>query len=192
MTRFPAIPDAELSAEQRRVVEAILAGPRGSLRGPFVPLLRSPRLADHVQRLGEHLRFGKTLPADVTELAILVTARACRAQFEWHVHAPLAAAAGIPEPVIAAIGRNERPEGATPALLLAHDFIAALHRQRAVDERLFVQARESWGEHGVVELTALCGYYTLVALILNVAEMPVPEGSRVPFEAARAEPPDWC
>ena len=54
------------------------------------------------------------------------------------------------------------------------------------------QARESWGEHGVVELTALCGYYTLVALILNVAEMPVPEGSRVPFEAARAEPPDWC
>ncbi len=114
MTRFPAIPDAELSAEQRRVVEAIIAGPRGSLRGPFVPLLRSPRLADHVQRLGEHLRFGKTLPADVTEIAILVTARACRAQFEWHVHAPLAAAAGVPEPVIAAIGRSERPEAPPP------------------------------------------------------------------------------
>ncbi len=55
-----------------------------------------------------------------------------------------------------------------------------------------MQARDSWGEHGVVELTALCGYYTLVALILNVAETPVPEGSRVPFEAAQAEPPDWC
>lgn len=192
MTRFPAIPDAELSAEQRRVVEAILAGPRGSLRGPFVPLLRSPGLADHVQRLGAHLRFGAALPRDVTELAILVTARACRAQFEWHAHAPLAVAAGVPEPVIAAIGRGERPEAAAPALLLAHDFTAALHRSRAVDGRLFVQARESWGEHGVVELTALCGYYTLVALILNVAEMPVPEGSRVPFEAPRPEPPEWC
>lgn len=192
MTRFPAIPDAELSAEQRRVVDAILAGPRGSLRGPFVPLLRSPRLADHVQRLGAHLRFGSALPRDVTELAILVTARACRAPFEWHVHAPLAAASGIPERVIAAIGRGERPESAAPALLLAHDFAASLHRDRAVEERIFSQARESWGEHGVVELTALCGYYTLVALILNVAETAVPEGSRVPFEAAHPEPPEWC
>jgi 4-carboxymuconolactone decarboxylase len=187
MTRFPAIPDAELSADQRRVVEAILAGPRGSLRGPFVPLLRSPALADHVQSLGAHLRFNKVLPRDVTELAILVTARACRAQFEWHAHAPLAASAGVPETVIAAIGRGETPEDASPVLRLAHDFVASLHASRAVDDATFATARETWGEHGVIELTALCGYYTLVALILNVAEMPVPEGSRVPFEPARAE-----
>jgi len=54
-----------------------------------------------------------------------------------------------------------------------------LHARRAVDDAAFAAARETWGEHGVIELTALCGYYTLVALILNVAEMPVPEGSRV-------------
>jgi 4-carboxymuconolactone decarboxylase len=184
MTRFPAIPDAELSEEQRRVVEAILAGPRGSLRGPFVPLLRSPRLADHVQELGAFLRFGSSLPPHITELAVLVTARACRAQFEWYAHAPLAAKAGLPQDVIDAIGHGERPAMGAPDILAAHDFAVMLNEARAVDETTFAAARDRFGEVGVVELTAVCGYYTLVAMVLNMSRIAPPEGSRVPFEAA--------
>jgi len=88
--RFPALAPEAMSPAQRQAAEAIAAGPRGGLRGPFNAWLRSPELADRAQRLGEYLRFRSSVPKRLNELAILITARAWDAEFVnpvfWNPH----------------------------------------------------------------------------------------------------------
>src|ERR671934_1360875 len=75
MTRFPHLTREQMTDAQKRVYDGIVSGPRGGARGPFNALLRSPDLADRVQKVGEYLRFNTSLPARLNELAILVNAR---------------------------------------------------------------------------------------------------------------------
>jgi 4-carboxymuconolactone decarboxylase len=186
MSRLPPIPEQDLTEEQRAFMQALLTGPRGIVEGPFVPLLRNPGFASRVEKVGEYLRFGGLLPGQLRELAILVVSEAWRSPFEWHVHAPLAQKAGVPQSVIDSIGAGRRPENAEPAILTVYDFATMLLRQRAVTDDVYRRARECLGEAGVIELTGLCGYYALLAMILNVSETGAPEGGRIPFDLPQA------
>jgi 4-carboxymuconolactone decarboxylase len=70
-----------MTADQKRVADAIQSGPRGAgLRGPFNALLRSPELCDLVQRLGAFVRFGTSIPQRLNEMAIIMTGRKWTAQ----------------------------------------------------------------------------------------------------------------
>src|SRR5438046_3356948 len=111
--RLPPLPDAALTDAQRAAAAAIVAGPRGGLYGPFVPLLRSPELMEHAQRMGEYLRYHNAIGARLTELVILLIARFWSQQVEWAIHAPLAANAGIAAETIAAIAEGRRPSALT-------------------------------------------------------------------------------
>ena len=186
MSRLPPLPESELTDEQRVVMRALLAGPRGVIEGPFIPLLRNPGLAARVEKVGEYLRFGGLLPAPVRELAILVVAEAWHSPFEWYAHAPLALKAGVPQSVVDSIGAGRRPEGADATLLAVHDFVAMLLDQRAVTDTVYRRALDCLGEAGVIELTGLCGYYALLAMILNVSQTGSPQGGSVPFDLPRA------
>ena len=115
--RFTTLTAATLTADQKRVAEAIQSGPRGAgRRGPFNALLRSPELCDLVQRVGAFVRFGTSIPARVNELAI--------------------------------------EAGVTAA----------------------------FGERGVVDLMSAVGDYSLVAMVLNVARVPLPAGVEPPLK----------
>jgi 4-carboxymuconolactone decarboxylase len=177
MARFPEIPEAERSAAQRQVADAILAGPRGAIVGPFLPLFHSPGLCQHVQRLGAYVRFEYPLPEDVKELAILVTARHWSAQFEWYAHRRLALKAGLDPRIIEAIAERRRPDGMSPMQAAVYDFASELHRERRVSDATFARAAEHLDRRSLMDLVGLCGYYALIAAVLNVAEVPVPEGA---------------
>ena len=96
MARYRDIAPGEMTAAQRRVHDLIVAGRRGRFGGPFQLLIRAPEICEHAAKLGEHLRWGTSLPDRLSELAIITTARFWRAQFEWFAHAPLAEKAGVP------------------------------------------------------------------------------------------------
>lgn len=177
MTRFPEIAAAERSAAQQRVAEAILSGPRGAIVGPFEPLLHSPELCQHVQRLGAYLRFECPIPADLKELAILVTARHWSAQFEWYAHRRLALEAGLDPRIIEAIAARRRPDGMSPVQAAVYDFASELQREGRVGDAAFARAAEHLDRQSLIDLVALCGYYGLIAMVLNVALVPVPEGA---------------
>ena len=176
MVRFPELRDEELDAEQQRVAAAIIGGPRGSLPGPFVPLLHNPALADRVQSLGAYFRFECALPADLKELAVLVTARHWTAQFEWYAHSRFALDAGLGEETVAAIAEDRRPGHLSPARAAIYDFCVELHRQGQVSDPTFQRALEYLDRRSLMDLIALCGFYTLIAMVLNVAQVAVPEG----------------
>ncbi len=167
--RFPPIPQAEWNDAQRDVADAILSGPRGELRGPFVPMLYSPGLAARVQALGEYVRFGSDIPDAMLEIAILMTARKLDCAHIWASHSRLARKTGVAQEVIAALARCELPEGASDEMVAVAHFCRELLETNKVSDLAFDRVVVLWGKKGAMELTGTCGYYGLLAMVLNVA-----------------------
>lgn len=180
--RFAPLDESAMSDAQRRVRAALLSGPRGDVRGPFNALLRSPELADRVQRVGEYIRFGSALPARLNELAILVTARYWSAQFEWWAHRAMAEKAGLDPRLADDIAQNRRPAAMGAEEAAVHDFCHELHHAKAVSDATYAKALALFGEQGVIDLVGACGYYSLVSMVLNVDRHPLPPGVAPPLE----------
>jgi 4-carboxymuconolactone decarboxylase len=168
--RMPPIPPELWNEAQRAQAQEMLAGPRKAIVAPFVPLLRSPELAGHVQRLGAYLRYRSAIGTRLTELAILITAKHYEQPVEWAIHAPVAAQEGIEVAVIDAIQRGERPRFANADEALVYNYCSSLLAQRGqVDDALWQRMIDQFGEQSVVDLTAAVGYYGLLALVMNAA-----------------------
>ena len=170
--RMPMIADSSMTPRQREAAEALIAGPRGAVFGPFVPLLRSPELMDRMQRVGEILRFGTVLEAGWSEFVMLIVSRQWTQQFEWCMHYPLAIKAGVAQTVLDQLAQGARPDGMTAAQATLYDFCDELARTRGVSDGTYARALALCGEQGVVELTALIGYFSTVSMIMNVARTP--------------------
>lgn len=182
MNRIKAISPESMTVEQRRVADEIAGGPRGGVRGPFIALLHSPALAQRLQGVGEYLRFKSHLPQDLLELAVLVTARHWSCQFEWLAHAPLARKTGLSEGIITAIALGERPTVMTRQQALVYDFAIELHRGFNVTDHTFAAAADVFGTEQVIDLVAVCGYYATLAMVLNTAQLPLPDGAAAPLQ----------
>ena len=179
--RFSPLSAANMSAEQKRVADAIQGGPRQGLRGPFNALLRSPVLADRVQKLGEFLRFESSIPARLNEFAILITARHWNAQYEWFAHYPHALKGGLKPEVAADLAQGKRPANMQDDEAIVYDFCTELHKNKVVSDKTLQAAFAKFGERGVVDLIGVSGYYTLVSMILNVDKQPLPAGTPPPL-----------
>jgi 4-carboxymuconolactone decarboxylase len=179
--RFAPLAPQAMTDAQRAVADAIVAGPRGGLRGPFQAWLRSPELAQRLQKVGEYLRFESSVPRRLNELAILITARAWDAQFEWFAHHRLALEAGLDASVAADIAEGRRPATMRADEEVVYDFCTELRATRRVSDPTLAAAIELLGEAGVIELVAVSGYYDLVSMTLNVAEVALPEGTEPPL-----------
>jgi 4-carboxymuconolactone decarboxylase len=181
VSRYHEITPAEMTPAQRRVHDQIIAGRRGRFGGPFQLLIRAPEICGHAAQLGEHLRWGTSLPDRLSELAIIATARFWRAQYEWYAHAPLAEKAGVPHEAVEAIRRGEMPSFTQKDEALVHRICTELFETQRLTDASFTEAVANLGETGLVEVIAIIGYYTLIGNTLNVFQVPVPEGAAAPF-----------
>jgi 4-carboxymuconolactone decarboxylase len=181
MSRYREISAAEMNPAQKRVHDQIIAGARGRFGGPFQLLIRAPDICEHASKLGEHLRWGTSLPDRLSELAIIATARFWRAQYEWYAHAPLAAKAGVPEAAIEAIRTGGTPVFEAADEKLVYRVCQELFRMQRLSDQSFNEAIAAFGERGVVEIISIIGYYTLIGNTLNVFQVPLPEGEELPF-----------
>ncbi len=175
MTRPGQLERAELNEEQARIYDAILES-RGSISGPFGVWLHSPELADRAQRLGEFVRYRTILAPRLSELAILVTARFWDCQVEWSLHEPFAVESGLGDDIIDAIRHGRAPDFGREDERVVFDYVSELIGKHVVPDGVFNAAMEAFGKTGVVELTGIVGYYSLVAQTLNAFQVPVPEG----------------
>ena len=182
ITRFPRLAPEEMTAAQREAAAEIAAGPRGEVRGPFLVLIHHPELARRLQALGEQLRWKAKLPAPLIELAVLVTARRWTCQHEWTMHEKLARQHGLDERIVKAIAERREPEGMPAGEAAVYAFCRELHASGRAGDAAFDAVRERFGLDGALELIALCGYYTLMAMVLNTAGMPLPEGASPPLK----------
>ena len=181
MSRLPSLTPDTMTPAQQKVHASISAGPRGEARGPFTALLHSPDLTQAVEQLGVYIRYNSQVPKRQRELAICLVGATWKADFEWHVHAPLAAQEGIPAEALAQIARGETPDLTDPIDQITQRFVSELQETKTVSTPTYKQAVEAFGDSGVVDLTGLVGYYTLLAMTLNTFEVGVPKGSDVPW-----------
>jgi 4-carboxymuconolactone decarboxylase len=186
--RFPALKPENMTAEQRRVADAIMAGPRKSMGGPFNAWLRSPALADKLQQVGEQVRFHSSLPPRLSEFAILITARAWDADYEWYAHYPLAMKAGLAPKVAADLANSRRPRAMAADEAAVYDLLSELRRTHRVADPTYARAQKILGDQGVVDLVALGGYYDLVSMTLNTAQVRPPEPGPLPLPPPKARP----
>jgi 4-carboxymuconolactone decarboxylase len=182
--RFPEIPLDKMTADQRSAAEAIMNCPRGRMSGPFNAWLRSPVLADRFQKVGEYVRFNTSLDKRLNEMAILMTAQAWGAQYEWYAHAPLALKAGLDPAVVKAIGAGRKPDQMKDDEAIVWEFTTQLRRDHGVDDAIYAKALEKFGERGIIDLVAVNGYYDAVSMTLNVARVKAPADAEMPFKQA--------
>lgn len=136
------------------------------MKGPFIPLPRSPELMARLRKVGEYLRFEGALSRRVNELVTLVVSRAWTQQFEWATHVPLAAAAGTAAEAIEALREGRRPPGMSREEGLAYDFATELQANRGASDATWACV-EAFGERGVIDLVGLVGYFTTVSMVLG-------------------------
>ncbi len=180
--RLKELMPADMTPEQKRVAESIQSGPRGSgLRGPFNALLRSPDLCDVVQKVGAYIRFSSSIPAKLNELAIIITGRHWTAQYEFYAHRKLALEAGLRPEIADAVAEGRRPDGMDPDETLVYEFATSLLKTGEMPDALYKRASDRFGERGVMDLTGACGYYSIVSMVLNVAQVPLPAGEKPPL-----------
>lgn len=178
--RIHAVDPASMTDAQKIAAAVVANGPRGSVRGPFAVLLNSPGAFSATQGLGTYLRFESAMPANLRELAILTTAHHWRQEYEWQVHAVIAKDAGVSADTIAAIAAGRPIEDATIDERLVHAFCTQLHRTNDVDDETYAQAENLLGQAGVIDLCTICGYYALLAMVMNVARNPPATGTLFP------------
>jgi 4-carboxymuconolactone decarboxylase len=173
--RMPPIAPDKMTDAQKKAAADIVAGPRGHLVGPFIPLLRSPDFMGRLQRTGEYLRFNSALNARQMELAVLITARHWSQNFEWHHHRTLAEKAGLKPAICDALAEGRRPSDMAQDETTIYDFLDELIRTRTVSDATWQRSVAAFGERGVIDMIGLHGYYSLLAMILNATHAPLPE-----------------
>lgn len=174
--RMPPIAADKMTDVQKKVAAELVAGPRGELVGPFIPLLRSPELMSRLQKVGEYIRYQNSLGHKLTEFTILMTSRRWTQEFEWDSHYDLAVKAGMEPEVLAAVREGRRPTGMSSDEEVVYDFCSELEQNQSVTDATYARAVKSFGEQGVIDLTGTVGYYTALGMILNVARTPLPPG----------------
>lgn len=170
--RMPPIPASAMTDAQRAAAEELSAGPRGGVRGPFVPMLRSPEFMQRTQKLGEYLRFHSAIPPRLSEFTILIVARHWGNLIEWQVHHPIALKAGLTPAVADALAEGRRPEGMAADETVLYDFCDELLQHKVVSDTTYARAVAAFGENGVVDLVGIVGYYGILAMLMNVAQTP--------------------
>lgn len=180
--RLRDIPESEMTPKQREVLAEIQASRgRATLGGPFGVMLHAPDYGDLAQKLGAFCRYKTAVPPRLSEFTILVIGQMWRSQYEFWVHAPIAEKAGVPKQTIADLRAGRRPKKMSKEERAIYDFIEELHKTRRVSDKTYAKVHALFGDSGMVEFTGILGYYTLVAMSLNVFNVPLPAGETLPF-----------
>jgi 4-carboxymuconolactone decarboxylase len=178
---FPA--EDAFTEAQRALRDAIASGPRGTFRfsGPFAIWLHAPEIGILAQALGAHARYKTTLSPRISEFAILATARAWRAQYEWQAHAPMAEKAGVATKTVADLRAGRYPKSAPADERAIYDFVTELYKTRRVSNRTYGRIVKALGTKGAVELVGILGYYALISMTLNVFQAETDPAKPLPF-----------
>ena len=186
--RLKELSEDEMTAAQRALAADMLKS-RGktAIGGPFGVFLHAPDYGDLAQKLGAYCRYRSAVPPRLSEFAILVIARLWRAQYEWHVHAPIATKAGVTPKTIKDLQAGRRPTSAPKDERALYDFISELHKRKRVSDKAYGRVHALLGDTGMVEFSGILGYYTLIAMTLNVFRVPLPEGEALPFKESASK-----
>ena len=167
--RLPTIAPEHYTADQKKAAEEFLAARNVPVFGPFEPMMHSPEIMSMARSMGDYLRYHSAIGNTLSELVILITAREWSQDYEWYVHQPIALKAGIAKDIADAIADGRRPVGMSTDEEIVYDFTTELQKNKRVSDVTFDRAEARFGKKGVVDMAGISGYYTFLAMQLNMA-----------------------
>jgi len=179
--RMPPISADKLTDAQKKAAEAFAEGRGYQIRGPFVPLVRSPEVMLRAKAMGDYLRFKSTLGPRLNEMVILITAREWTQQYEWNAHRPEAMKAGLRAEIADAIADGRRPSGMAEDEEVAYDMATEILRLKRVSDATYGRAVAKFGEQGVIDLLGVIGYYNFLAIVMNATRTAMPANVAEPL-----------
>jgi 4-carboxymuconolactone decarboxylase len=179
--RMPPIPADKLTGAQKAAIEEFKAARSADISGPFVPMLRSPEVMSRARAMGDYLRYKSALPPRLSEFVILLTARRWTQQYEWNAHQPLAIRGGLGADIVKAIADGRRPERLADDEDAVYTLFEEVQRNQGVTDATFARAVAKVGEQGVIDVLGITGYYTMLAMVMNTARTPLPDGVTPPL-----------
>jgi 4-carboxymuconolactone decarboxylase len=179
--RMPPIPLDALTDAQKKAAEAFAQGRGYAIRGPFVPLIRSPEVMLRAKAMGDYLRFHSSLGPRLNEMVILITAREWTQQYEWHAHAAIALKEGLRGDIVEAIADARRPAGMAEDEDIAYDMATQILRSKRVSDATYGRAVGKFGEQGVIDLLGVIGYYNFLAIVMNATRTAMPDNVSEPL-----------
>ena len=180
--RMPPQDESDLTDAQKAAIEVFEKQRGRKIGGPFVPLLRSPRVFEIAIQMGYYLRYETGLPNTLTELAILITARRWSQNYEWYAHRQIAEKVGLAPAIIEAIREGRRPAGMTSDEEAVYDYCSELHRNGQVSDTTYDRMKDRFGDQAIIDFSAICGHYSLLAMIMNAVRTPLPVGAEKELE----------
>jgi 4-carboxymuconolactone decarboxylase len=173
--RMPPIPADKMTDAQKKAVADYKTIRNTDLTGPpWTVLLRVPDLVVPSLQLRLHNLQNSALSPKLTELAILIAARHWSNSYEFNAHYTLAVKAGLSPDVIAAVADGRRPDRMADDEAILHDFCMEVLNNGSVSDATYEKALAKFGEAGIVEAAGLQGYYSYLAMVMNVARSPSP------------------
>lgn len=178
MTRVPDVPSEELTPEQKRISEEIASVRRGYVRGPFTIWVRTPEIADTANKFGNALRLHGKLDRRLFELMIAIVARHWSAQYEWFAHMTRGLDAGLSPDVYEAIRTGKVPNFTNQDENLVYKLVNEIIQTKTLSKQSYDLGVEALGLENLIELVTGVGFYTTIAMVLNVFDVPVPDDVR--------------
>jgi 4-carboxymuconolactone decarboxylase len=172
-TRVSEIAEADLTAEQRSVIDAVRAG-RGRLPTPFKIWLHAPDVAAIWGQLGTLLNGPTSLTPRERELATVAAVHRLHGAYVEEMHARHALELGLTPAVIDALRHEQTPQLDDPREAIVVTLALRAHDPQPIDDATFAKAVELIGHRGIAELYALIGYYSAVAIAMKTYRVPIP------------------
>ena len=183
MSRLPYLRYDDLDADGQKLWDGIvgsrgsqLVTPEGGLSGPFNAFVHTTDVGRRLSALGATLRFGTSIERRLSEVAIITVGARWQAEFEWYAHSRMAREHGVPDAVVDAIGRGEDPPFEADDERTVYAAASQLAADGHLDAETYAAAQQLLGDAGLVELVALCGYYSLISFVLNAFDVGLPPG----------------
>ena len=178
--RLPILKREELTDRQKQAFDKHCER-RNYVAGPYNVWLHTPELMDKVSPLSNYFRFDCNLPVKLREFGILVTARWWGTEFSWNAHVEKARAAGIPDDVIRDLAAKKKPTFKADDERVFYNFAMEVLEHHFVSDKTFAEAKAIFGDKALVDLIGAVGYFSMLQICLNSAEVDLEPGTKSPF-----------
>jgi len=171
--RIKEIPEGEMTAEQAKVFEELVAG-RGRLLTPYKIWIHSPKLAAALQTVGTFLNKASSLSEREVELTICIIANHWKGEYVWAAHVKRCVELGFARSVFDAIRAGGRPKLDDERERALYDLATISMAAGGGSDEIFKRAEKLLGRNGIAEVLGLLGYYSSVSMGMKLHRVPVP------------------
>ena len=170
--RFPETPVAEMDAATKAAYDHTIKL-RGLVPGPHKIWLANPRLSQTIVPTGAYFQTESTLTKAEIEIATSVINGRWGAAYANYEHEKIGRQQGhLPAEKVEAIIAGLPTSFDDPRQQVVYELASTLAAARVVPLGLYRRAKDLLGDAGIVDVTALMGWFTTVSLTLMAFDVP--------------------